>query len=127
MQSGRLDNCIICGRLFLKVHTDSCLDCFLKSEHDLESVADFLGIEKNRNATIEDVSECTNVSVKQIAGFLRDGLIFSEDYPNLGYRCSHCGKLIKRQLLCNECFNQFSSEVNRTLNKEKILEEIQSK
>ncbi|MGB3259868.1 flagellar protein [Paenisporosarcina sp.] len=127
MQSGQLTNCIRCGRLFLKDHSDSCLDCYLEIEHDFKCVAEFLEIDQNRYATIEQVSEGTNVSVKQISEFLRDGLIFSEDYPNLGYGCSHCGKLIKRQLLCNECFVQFSTDVSRTLTKEKLLEEIQSK
>lgn len=127
MQSGRLDNCIVCGRLFLKDHSDSCLNCYLEIEQDFKSVDDFLETEQNRYATIEKVSERTKVSVKQIAEFLRDGLIFSEDYPNLGYGCAHCDKLIKRQLLCNECFIQFSTEVNRTLKKEKQFDEIQSK
>jgi hypothetical protein len=127
MQSGRLDNCIICGRLFLKDHSDSCLDCYLETEQDFKCVADFLEIEQNRYATIEKVSECTKVSVKQITEFIRDGLIFSEDYPNLGYGCAHCDKLIKRQLLCNACFIQFSTEVNRTLKREKDFDEIQSK
>lgn len=127
MQSGRLDNCIICGKLFLKDHSDSCLDCYLEIENDFKCVTDFLENEKNRYATTEKVSECTKVSVKQITEFIRDGLIFSEDYPNLGYGCSHCGKLIKRQLLCNGCYNQFSTEVNRTLKREKLFDEIQSK
>lgn len=126
MQSGQLDNCIICGRLFLKDHSDSCLHCYLEIEQDFKRVTDFLEIEQNRHATLEQVSEGTNVSEKQITEFLRDGLIFSEDYPNLGYRCSHCDKLIKRQLLCNECFIQFSTEVSRTLKKEKDFDEIQS-
>ncbi len=127
MQSGQLDNCIICGRLFLKDHSDSCLECYLEIEHDFNRVADFLESDQNRYATIEEVREFTNVSKRQITEFLREGLIFSEDYPNLGYGCDHCGKLIKRQLLCNGCFNQFSTDVNRTLNKEKLLDEIQSK
>jgi hypothetical protein len=127
MQTGQLDNCIICGRLFLKDHSDSCLNCYLEIEQDFKCVADFLEIEQNRYATIEEVSESTKVSVKQITEFLRDGLIFSEDYPNLGYGCAHCDKLIKRQLLCNECFIQFSTEVNRTLKREKDFDEIQSK
>ena len=127
MHSGQLTNCISCGRLFLKDHSDSCLDCYLETEHEFNRVADFLEIDQNRYATTEQVSDGTNVSVKQISAFLREGLIFSEDYPNLGYGCSHCGKLIKRQLLCNDCFSQFSADVKRTLNQEKLLEEIQNK
>ena len=127
MHLGKLDNCVICGKLFLKDHSDSCLDCYLEIEHEFKCVADFLEMEQNRHATIEQVSEGTNVSVKQITEFLRDGLIFSEDYPNLGYGCTHCGKLIKRQLLCNGCFIQFSTDVNRTLKRENLLEEPQGK
>jgi hypothetical protein len=127
MQSGQLDNCIVCGRLFLKDHSDSCLDCYLEIEQDFKQVTDFLEMEQNRFATIEEVSESTKVSLKQLTEFLRDGLIFSEDYPNLGYRCAHCDKIIKRQLLCSACFSQFSTEVNRTLNRENQFDEIQSK
>ncbi|MBW9235521.1 hypothetical protein JQK62_25675, partial [Leptospira santarosai] len=66
------------------------------------------------------------VSVKQVADFIRDGRIYAEDYPNLGYRCSHCDKLIKRQLLCDECFQQFSSEINQTLKRENLVDEIRN-
>ena len=127
MQPGQLDNCRICGKLFLRDHTDYCLDCYKKTEQDFKRVADFLTNEQNRFATIEEVSLETEVPVKQVADFIRDGRIYAEDYPNLGYRCAHCDKLIKRQLLCDDCFNQFSSEVNLTLKRENLQDEIQSK
>lgn len=127
MQSGQLDNCRICGKLFLREHTDYCLSCYKKTEEDFKLVADFLKDEKNRFATIEEVSIETDVSLKQVADFIRDGRIFAEDYPNLGYRCAHCSKKIKRQLLCDECFNQFSSEINQTLKRENLQNEIRNK
>jgi len=123
----RLDNCRICGRLFLKDHTDYCLDCYKEVEQEFKLVVEFLINEQNRYATIEQVSESTDVSLKQIAEFMRDGRIYSEDYPNLGYPCSHCGKVIKRQVLCNDCFDQFSSEVNTTLKRDKLMDEIARK
>lgn len=120
----RLENCRICGKLFLNDHTDYCLDCYKEVEQEFKCVVEFLINEKNRYATIEEVSNFTDVSLKQIAAFMRDGRIYADDYPNLGYPCAHCGKLIKRQVLCDDCFDQFSSEVNTTLKRDKLVDEI---
>lgn len=124
MQSNRLANCSICGRLFLKDHTDYCLDCYKEMEQEFKVVADFLKVEGNRFASIEETSKFTEVAEKRIADFIRDGRIYVEDYPNLGYGCSHCGTLIQRQMLCADCFEEFSSEVNKTLKAEKIFEDM---
>lgn len=123
MQSDRLANCTICGKLYLKDHTDYCLDCYKEMEQEFKTIADFLKVEENRFASIEEISAFTGVLEKRIADFIRDGRIYVEDYPNLGYGCAHCGTLIKRQMLCNNCFEEFTSEVNKTLKAEKFLEE----
>lgn len=114
MKSDRLNNCRICGGLFLKYHSDYCIDCYIKVEQQYKCVADFLS-EENRYATIEEVSEHTGVSLKRIENFIRDGRIFAEAYENLGYQCAQCGKVIKRQVLCKGCYDQFIWEINRAL------------
>ncbi|WP_422121908.1 flagellar protein [Planococcus sp. X10-3] len=91
-------------------------------EKEFKVVNDFLKIDDNRFASIEEVSKFTEVAEKRIADFIRDGRIFVEDYPNLGYGCAHCGKLIQRQMLCTGCFEEFNDEVNKTLRAEKFLE-----
>ncbi|MFD1032808.1 flagellar protein [Metaplanococcus flavidus] len=91
-------------------------------EQEFKIINDFLKIEGNRFASIEEVGSFTEVSEKRIADFIRDGRIFVEDYPNLGYGCAHCGTLIQRQMLCNSCFEDFTSEVDKTLKAEKLLE-----
>lgn len=123
MQSDRLANCTICGKLYLKDHTDYCLDCYKDMEREFKIITDFLKIEENRFASIEEISAFTDVAEKRIADFIRDGRIYVEDYPNLGYGCAHCGTLIKRQMLCASCFEEFTSEVNKTLKAEKFLED----
>lgn len=120
MRADRLSNCKICGRLFLKEHTDCCLECYKKIEQEYTHVMNFLAIEKNHLASIEEVSEETGVSVKQIVDFIREGRIFAEDFPKLGYKCAHCEKLIKRHVLCDECFHQFSSNINQTILRETL-------
>jgi len=124
MQSAKLDNCRICGKLFLKEYTDYCVDCYKEVEREFKCVTKFLENDKNLHTTIEEIKESTNVSIKQIGEFIRDGRIFAEDFPNLGYACMHCGKVIKRQTLCNDCFEQFSSDVNKSYKREKLMDEI---
>jgi flagellar operon protein (TIGR03826 family) len=123
VQLNQLDNCVICGRLFLKAHTDYCLDCYKEIEQDFKKVDAFIK-DENRNATLEELSEATEVSEKRIADFIRSGRIYGEDFPNLGYPCTHCGTVIKRQLLCQSCFDQFSSDVSRTLKRDELAERV---
>ncbi|ANU14810.1 flagellar protein [Planococcus halocryophilus] len=115
MGANQLSNCRICGTLFLKDYTDCCIDCYKEIEEDFKLVTDFLRNSYNRNANIQEVSQFTNIPVKQIADFIRDGRIYAEDYPNLGYPCQRCDKLIKRQMLCKECFETFKEEIDRTV------------
>ncbi|RNF38767.1 flagellar protein [Planococcus salinus] len=124
MQSAQLDNCTICGQLFLKDHTDYCLHCYRNIERQHKQVMAFLKIEQNRHATIDTVSEATDVPVKQIAEFIREGRIFANDYPNLGYPCAHCGKEIKRQMLCSDCYQKFTSDVSTALKKDRLIAEM---
>jgi len=93
-------------------------------ELEFNRVTKFLKLEQNREATVETVSKCTNVSVKRIAHFIREGRIYAEDYPNLGYPCAYCGKLIKKQLLCNSCFENLSREIDESLKKDELVNEI---
>ncbi|WP_394121080.1 flagellar protein [Planococcus donghaensis] len=123
MRANQLDNCRICGTLFLKDYTDYCLDCYKKIEQDFKVVNDFLKIEANRFANIQEVSRSTEISVRQIADFIRDGRIYADDFANLGYPCKHCGKVIKRQILCDDCYKDFSAEIDATMKNDKFLEE----
>lgn len=127
MDANRLKNCSICGRLFLQVHTDHCLDCYKKIERDFELVSGFLKEDENVLATIEVVKNATGVSLKQLTEFIREGRVFADDYPNLGYPCTRCGKLIKKQILCNSCFDEFATDVNRVLKSEKLSDSMVKK
>jgi flagellar operon protein (TIGR03826 family) len=118
MTADQLDNCRLCGSLFLKNYADYCIDCSKEVEEQYNSIVEYLKNERNRNVTLEEVSASTGVSSKQIADFIRDGRIYAEDFPNLGYACEHCRKIIKKQLLCVDCFNRFSIDL-KTLTREK--------
>lgn len=124
MLSAQLENCKICGRLFIKEHIDCCLDCYKEMELEFERVTKFLKNERNREATVEKISKSTNVSIKHIINFILDGRIYAEDFPNLGYPCAYCGKLIKKQLLCNSCFEDLSKDIHQSLRKDEFVDQI---
>ncbi|WP_223642436.1 TIGR03826 family flagellar region protein [Planococcus sp. 4-30] len=124
MQASRLENCSICGRLFNKSYSDYCLDCYKDIEQQFKLVAEFLKAEENRRATIAEVSEAVDVSKKRIKEFIRDGRLYAADYPNLGYPCSQCGKVIKRDSLCTECATKFSTELNKSLQADQFREQM---
>ena len=73
MISDQLDNCRLCGSLFLKNYADYCMDCSKEVEEEYNSIAEYLKNEHNRNVTLEDVSASTGVTLKQITNFIRDG------------------------------------------------------
>lgn len=127
MEANQLDNCRICGTLFLKDYTDYCLDCYKEIEQAFTDVTEFLKNDENRNADIHEISYFTKIPIKQLIDFIRDGRIYAEDYPNLGYPCKRCGKLIKRQMLCNTCFEEFSTEIDRTLKIGEFIEQAGKK
>lgn len=126
MKLDQLDNCRQCGSLYLKNYADYCIDCSKEVEEKYKSIAEYLKNEQNRDVTLEDVSESTGVSLKQVTDFIRDGRIYAADFPNLGYPCVHCSKLIKKQLLCVDCFNRFSTDLNQTLKRDKLENEIRN-
>lgn len=127
MVTSRLENCSICGRLFNKSYSDHCLDCYKDIEQQFKLVADFLKVEQNHGATIAEVSEAVEVSKRRIKEFIRDGRLYAADYPNLGYPCSHCGKVIKKQNLCTECANKFSTELHKSLQADHFTAQVNKK
>lgn len=106
-----LDNCPRCGKLFTKNFRDVCPACIRDIDKEYEKCADFL--RKNRGATIYEVSEATEVSMKQITKFIREGRISLFDAPNMSYPCEVCGLLIRDNHMCEACRKKLVKSVNQ--------------
>lgn len=115
MTSHQLENCRNCGRVYFNGYRNYCIDCHEKIERQFKIVVDFLRKDQNWNTTMESLADSTGVPMKRIQEFIRDGRIFAEDYPHLTYPCSKCGKPIKHQMLCDQCFEQLSTEINNAM------------
>ncbi|MCR5667035.1 MAG: flagellar protein [Eubacterium sp.] len=95
-------NCKECGRLFNWMNGPKiCPSCVRKTEDKFQEVKEY--IRNNKNASLEQISEDNEVSVKQIKQWVREErLVFAEDSP-VGIDCEICGKMIRSGKYCNEC------------------------
>ncbi len=87
-----------------------CPDCAKKEEDDFEKVRDYLY--KNPGATIEEVSEQTEVDTKKVLEFLKEGrLMLKNENPNL-LRCEICDSPILTGKYCEKCSRDMKKQLN---------------
>lgn len=96
-------NCRGCNRLFNYMGGGYFLCPACKADLD-DKFADVKKyIRENPRATMNQISEDTQVSVKQLERWVReDRLVFADDSP-IGIDCEGCGAMIKSGRFCNAC------------------------
>ncbi|WP_438447390.1 TIGR03826 family flagellar region protein [Gorillibacterium sp. sgz5001074] len=111
-------NCSRCGKLYAKnnIH-DVCPACVKEIDKMYENVAKYL--RENRGSTIQQVSEDTEVPVKQIVRFIREGRISIMNMPNLNYPCESCGEPIREGHICENCRKKLSKDYQNLTEDEK--------
>lgn len=120
---GELANCPKCNGLFVQTQFRSICDaCFKEEEKAYETVYKFLRKRENRKALLEEVVEGTGVSEELILKFIRNGRIQLSNFPNLGYPCKKCGKVIKEDQLCEGCKKNIQNQLHQLEQEEMISE-----
>jgi flagellar operon protein (TIGR03826 family) len=104
-----LDYCPRCGKLFAKGFRDICPNCLKEIEADYEKCVAYL--KEHRNITIQQLSEATGVSVRQITRFIREGRIGINAYPDMYYGCESCGTPIREGNMCPNCLRKLANEI----------------
>ena len=104
-----LDYCPRCGKLFARGHRDICPNCIREIEEEYEKCVEYL--KDHRHITIQQLSEATGVSVRQITRFIREGRIGINNYPNMHYACESCGAPIRDGNLCPNCIKKLADEI----------------
>jgi len=102
-----LKNCKSCGKLFDYTGNPLCPECVKKDEEDFEKVKEYL--EDNPTANVNNISEETEVSVKRITRFLKEGRLECKSVENSLLKCEKCGKPIRAGRYCNECLKKISN------------------
>ncbi|MFD1953944.1 TIGR03826 family flagellar region protein [Paenibacillus thailandensis] len=105
-----VDNCPRCGRLFAKNLREFCPNCIREIDKQYEKCADYL--RENKGATIVELSEAVDVSIRQITKFIREGRISLMNAPNLSYPCEVCGTLIRESHICDNCRKRLEKDIS---------------
>ncbi|MDF1507817.1 hypothetical protein PZE06_06435 [Robertmurraya sp. DFI.2.37] len=109
----QLANCPKCGEIFVKnKFRDICQACWQEEEAAYEKVYQFIRKRENRMATMHQVEEGTGVEEALILKFIKTGRLKLAQFPNLGYPCDRCGKLIQKGKLCNACTETLKKELD---------------
>lgn len=111
-----LDNCPRCGKLFSKNFRDVCPACIKEIDKEYELCSDYL--RKNKGTNINDLSNETGVSVRQITKFVREGRISIVNAPNMAYPCEVCGTLIRENNMCDSCRARLISDTGKMRNED---------
>ena len=114
-------NCRGCGRLFNVLSNERlCPQCKQKIEDVFQKVKQYL--EENPNASVNQVAEDNEVSVKQIKQWVREErLTFSEDSVQ-GIDCENCGRMIRTGRFCESCRQSLANTSRSAMDTPKSFE-----
>lgn len=105
-----VDNCPRCGRLYVKNIMDLCQPCIKELEKQYEVCVEYL--RKNRGTNIQELSDATEISIKEITRFIREGRISIANAPNMMLPCEVCGTLIREGHMCDSCRTRLSKDLS---------------
>lgn len=89
-----------------------CPECLKSRDDEFSIVRDY--VRKHPNAGVAEVSEETNVSMKQIRQWIREErLILTEVSAELGINCEGCGRPIVTGRYCASCKSQMNRDLKQ--------------
>ncbi|PLR90806.1 TIGR03826 family flagellar region protein [Bacillus sp. T33-2] len=120
-----LINCSSCGDIHVKnKFRDVCPKCWKEEETAYETVYQYMRKRENRAATILQAVEATGVTEELILKFIRTGRLKLTQFPNFGYPCEKCGRIIRDKKLCPECINELTADLKAHEQNEELKREI---
>ncbi|MBT2600135.1 MULTISPECIES: TIGR03826 family flagellar region protein [unclassified Oceanobacillus] len=109
---GELANCVRCDTVYVKTTRDICTDCFQKEEQAFQKVYAFLRVRKNRQATLSEIVDATEVKEVLITKFIKERRLQVKNFPNLGYPCENCNTTITSGKFCDNCLDKLKEELS---------------
>jgi flagellar operon protein (TIGR03826 family) len=90
-----------------------CQPCIKDLEHEYEICVEYL--RKNRGTTIQELSDVTEIPIKEITRFIREGRISIANAPNMMYPCEVCGNLIREGHMCDNCRTRLTKDLTNAV------------
>lgn len=124
----QLANCPQCNQLFLKTTIQTvCNNCFEEEERSFDIVYKFLRKQSNRQSTIAEIVDATEVDEELILKFIRLKRLQISQFPNINYPCERCGKPIRKNKLCSQCEQDIHSQISQMNQEDERKREIESR
>lgn len=113
--------CKNCKRLFNYLSGEPiCPTCKDQTEKKFQEVKTY--IREHSSATLTEISEVNEVSVKQLKNWVREErLSFSDDSP-VGIECLNCGAMIRFGKYCDACKGKMINNLSQATYVEKVEE-----
>jgi flagellar operon protein TIGR03826 len=124
---GELANCKNCGRLFVRTNSPYCPACLKEQDKKFDVVYAYIRQQANRMATVHQVHEATGVETELIYQWVREGRLVTTLFPNLGYPCKTCGKLITEGAICEDCRRGIVRDLVREQAEEAVRQGLRTK
>ncbi|GGA43727.1 flagellar protein [Paenibacillus physcomitrellae] len=106
-----LDNCPRCGKLYAKNFMGLCGDCIKEIEIEYDKCKTYL--RENKGTHMQQLSDATGVSIKQITKFIREGRISIENNPGMAYPCEICSvTMIREGNMCESCRSRLTKDLS---------------
>ncbi|WP_339147866.1 MULTISPECIES: TIGR03826 family flagellar region protein [unclassified Sutcliffiella] len=110
----QLDNCPNCGEIYVKnAFREVCEACYKEEEVQYQTVYKYIRQRDNRMASLDQVVENTGVAESLILKFICKGRIQLTQFPNLGYPCDRCGRMIREDKLCIGCKKDIQGQLSQ--------------
>ncbi len=120
-----LINCPRCGSIYVEnKFRDVCDKCNKDEDRLFREVYDFLRKRENRAASQERVMEVTGVTEDMLYKWVKKGRLQTRLFPNLGYPCDKCGKIISGGKLCESCSKDITNSLKNLEAQEDFAKKI---
>lgn len=97
-----IKNCRRCRKIIMySVGPQLCEDCKKLEEEEFKKVRKF--VRDYPGATIQEVSEATEVSQNTIHKYLKEGLLEVAENSPIAIQCENCGARIRSGRFCAQC------------------------
>lgn len=104
--------CKSCGRIFNYLQGPMvCPSCRKKLEEKFAEVKEY--VRANEGATVTEISEANEVSVKQIKQWIREERLTFSDKSPIGIECENCGTMIRTGRFCDKCKNNLANTLKK--------------
>lgn len=111
-----LRNCPRCGKMFNHMSNPVCAACEREEEEVFKKLKEYIA--EYPMCSLRELSAGTEVSVKRIMAYVREGRLEVSKGMHGEFKCDGCGKPIMRGRYCDTCVIRLNQGVQELFSKD---------